>query len=1035
VSPSPARPRRLPRRSASAALAAGLALAATGVALPTAADAAGSPDLVISQVYGAGGNSGSLYSNDFVELVNRSSAAVDLSTGGWEIQYYAAGGNPGGATALTGTVPAGGRLLVQESAGTTPSTPLPAPDLTGTLMLAAGSGRVELVKGGAVRDRVAYGTATPAEGTATPALSSTTAAIRADDGCTDTNVNSADFTVAAPAPRNSTAAPVACSVTDPDPEPDPSGDLTAISAIQGAGAASPLAGGTVTVEGVVTGVDDRVGFTYDTTYPADAGVWLQTTKGAEDGDPATSEGIFVSRVRGIDGGTDRRALIGKRLRVTGTVYEKFNETTLRGATATAAPTVEVLGDATAAETPEPVTIDAARAAAQANPATDGTRSYYEQLEGMLVTLPTGVANSGGTNKFGDLFLTPGTTKDLVFRQDPAPSLLKLVDDAGAGDPDNPYYPEAPSTTNVAASRFATVTGATGPMGFSYTNYSIAVQPGDLPLVVEDPSVANPTTVPALTADQVRVASFNVENLFPDGAVGDLNHTITRAEYEAQLQRTATAIRDRLRAPELVAVQEIGDDQTHGITSQDVLDDLADEIGGYHAYALEGNDPRGIDVGILVKDGVTVHGAPYQLAKDTTTTLSDCSEGGKLFGRPPLALDVEPRPGLRFTLISNHFRSKAGSDACRDAMATVVRTEAERLRAAGQEVLSLGDMNAFEDESPLVTATQGGTLTNLGDRLAPGELRYSYQYQGHLQTLDHPLATAGLLDRVDDVRYAHIDTDHPFDQATGQGISDHDPPVVTLNAKAAIGPRAAASTPTFPAQTVGTVGPAQTVTVSNTGDRPLDVQRIRVLDADGASGSEFLLGPDTCLEAEALAPGATCTVPVRFAPGRAEVTSTATLRVLTDGGTVDVPLSGRGVAAAEPGTGPQGPAGVPGAPGPAGVPGPAGPRGPRGPVGRLQVTVKAAAAVRAGRTTRIRVSLRNRTGAAIKGARARLSLPASLRAGTRRTAAFPRVAVGRTGTASLAVRVGGRARPGRYRASLRVTAGRTTVVRTVTIRVR
>ncbi len=1043
-------------RPAPTRLLAALAATATfGVVatVPQAASAAGSPDLVISQVYGGGGNSGAPYRSDFVEIVNRSATAVDLSAnGGWKIEYFASGGNSGGTTTLTGTIPAGGRYLVKESDGaSTTAAPLPTPDASGTLLMSGTNGRVDLLRGTTVRDRVAYGTATPAEGTATPALSNTTAAIRKGDGCTDSNQNAADFTVSAPTPRTSSAAPVSCTVVDPDPtDPDPpTGTLTPIGQVQGTGTSSPLAGQEVTVEGVVTGVDDRVGFTYDTTYPADAGIWVQTPKGRDDGNAATSEGVFVSRVRGIGTATDRQALIGKKVKVTGTVFEKFNETTLRGSTATNAPVVTVEGDATDAEKPTPVVIDQAQAEAQtvANPASDGTRSYYEQLEGMLVTLPVGVANSGGTSKFGEVFLTPGEAKARVFRQNPAPSLLKLVDDAGAGDPSNPYYPAAPSTTQVRASLFAKVTGSTGPMGFSYYNYSIAPQPGALPTVTEDPGTPAVATAPAAGAGQARVASFNVENLFPDGAVGDLNHTITPEEYDAQLSRTATAIRDRLRAPDVVAVQEIGDGRTSTTgttkTSQGVLDDLAAKIGGYTAYAPEGNDPRGIDVGILVKSGVTVHGEPYQLAKDTTTTIPNCSEGGKLFGRPPLALDVEPRPGLRFTIISNHFRSKAGSDACREEMARVVRTEAERLQGLGREVLSVGDYNAFEDETPLIEATKGGTLQNLGER-APAQERYSYQFDGRLQTLDHPLATAGLAGDVADVRYVHSNNDHPFDQATGQGISDHDPELVTLDAPVATAPKADATAPTFADQAVGTFGPSQTVTVRNTGDAPLHVSAVRVTDTDGASADDFDVVSDSCSGGDGVAPNASCAVRVRFAPGRTTTTSNATLEITTDGGNLALPLTGRSTGAPTGGQGPkgdqgpigpQGPSGQNGAPGPQGPVGPQGPKGDKGDDGRVRVSVDATTRVRRGGTARVRVGVRNATTGSLSGARVRVTLPKALRAGGTRTVRLAAIRAGRLGTARIAIRVGSRARRGTHVVTVRTTIGGDTVLRRVVVRVR
>jgi predicted extracellular nuclease len=41
--------------------------------------------IVISQVYGAGGNSGAPYRNDFIELFNLGTTTVSLN--GWSVQY------------------------------------------------------------------------------------------------------------------------------------------------------------------------------------------------------------------------------------------------------------------------------------------------------------------------------------------------------------------------------------------------------------------------------------------------------------------------------------------------------------------------------------------------------------------------------------------------------------------------------------------------------------------------------------------------------------------------------------------------------------------------------------------------------------------------------------------------------------------------------------------------------------------------------------------------------------------------------------
>ena len=65
-------------------------------------------------------------------------------------------------------------------------------------------------------DLVGYGSATDYEGTgAAPAIGNTTAALRAGDGCTDTDANSSDFSAAAPMPRNSATAAAPCSAPPP----------------------------------------------------------------------------------------------------------------------------------------------------------------------------------------------------------------------------------------------------------------------------------------------------------------------------------------------------------------------------------------------------------------------------------------------------------------------------------------------------------------------------------------------------------------------------------------------------------------------------------------------------------------------------------------------------------------------------------------------------------------------------------------------------------------------------------------------------
>ena len=145
-----------------------------------------SNSLVISQIYGGGGNSGSTYRNDFIELFNRSGSPVNVT--GMSVQYASAAGTTWQVTNLTGIVPAGGNYLVQEAVGTGGTVNLPTPDAIGTIAMAAAAGKVALVSGTTalgggcptgvtILDFVGFGaTATCAESAPTAAPSNTTAA-------------------------------------------------------------------------------------------------------------------------------------------------------------------------------------------------------------------------------------------------------------------------------------------------------------------------------------------------------------------------------------------------------------------------------------------------------------------------------------------------------------------------------------------------------------------------------------------------------------------------------------------------------------------------------------------------------------------------------------------------------------------------------------------------------------------------------------------------------------------------------------------
>jgi hypothetical protein len=203
---------------------------------PTAAGA-GASGVVVSQIYGGGGNAGATFRNDYVELFNAGPGAVDLS--GWTAQYATAAGTSWQTTALSGTIAPGRYYLVQLASNADIGAALPPADATGTSNLAGTSGKVALVRGSAaltcgasagscsadplVEDLVGYGSASDFEGAGSAAaLSNTSDALRANGGCTDTGDNSTDFAAAEPAPRNSASPENLCAGT---PSPGPTGSV------------------------------------------------------------------------------------------------------------------------------------------------------------------------------------------------------------------------------------------------------------------------------------------------------------------------------------------------------------------------------------------------------------------------------------------------------------------------------------------------------------------------------------------------------------------------------------------------------------------------------------------------------------------------------------------------------------------------------------------------------------------------------------------------------------------------------------------
>ena len=750
--------------------------------------------VVISQVYGGGGNTGAAFRNDFIELFNSGGVPADLT--GWTVQYGPAAMDTWQSTPLSGAISPGRYYLIQQAQGAGGTVSLPVPDATGVIAMSATAAKVALVRNAeapspsTLADLVGYGNANLAEGAPTAALTNTTAALRRNGGCQDTGNNAADFQSGAPNPRNSASPPNDCAA------PPPPVTAAAISAIQGAAAMSPLAGQTVSVTGIVT-ARRRNGF------------YIQTPDAEADTDPATSEGVFVF----TSSAPPAEAAAGNRVTVAGTVTE------FRPAADTASPTLTELTSpavtllSTGNALPAPVTLTA------------GTYDW-ERYEGMRVHVArlTAVSPTGADAAFFGILSGPRP-----FREPGIPLPDPLPAGAPSGIPRFDGNPERlrvdsdeqPGAAPLVVTSGALVTGITGPLDYSFRTYTILPDPG-VPPAVSNLAPASPAPPPA--SGEFTVASFNMQRFLGDSTPA----------FQTRLSKASLAIRNVLRAPDILGVQEVDT----LATLQTLASRLAADGVPYRAYLEEGNDPGGIDVGFLVKPSITVLGVTQEGKQEA---FND---------RPPLVLRATIGPAaVPLTVIVNHLRSLIDIEDVRvqakrrDQAEFLARLiQARQAAGPGENIVSIGDYNAFQFNDGYVDLI--GTITgapapagrvllpspslvtpalvNLADILPPSQ-NYSYVFDGSTQTLDHVLVNRNLLGRLSRFVYTRSNADFPeawrSDPNRPERLSDHDMPVAYFTLSTGL-PRITAAGITNTATLLsGAVAPGEIVTIFGAGIGP------------------------------------------------------------------------------------------------------------------------------------------------------------------------------------------------------------------------
>ena len=593
---------------------------------------------------------------------------------------------------------------------------------------------------------------------------------------------------------------------------------TLISEVQGPGAASPLAGTTVEIEGIVVGdFQQYAGAGSDAPL---GGFMVQEEDADADADPATSEGVFVYDPGAID------VSVGDLVRVAGSATEYFGLTEVNNVR-------NLLICSTDNTMPTPAT--------PVVPTTLGDAPVdWEAIEGMSASIgqPLYVTGLYPHGAFGEVQLSAigaqnhpnqvagqgtGAAADVRTLNTNSRVILDDGETESEGSVNSSWNPSTTpylSTVDGTLRSGDMLDSLSGVIHYSYGEYEVH------PVNLADPTY--PAGAVSFTRVNARpdapslggtmtVASFNVLNYFTtfgSRGAGDA------AEFIRQADKIVAAIIE-LDA-DVVGLMEI---ENNGTAIADLVTRLNSGPGATRIYGY-------IDTGVVGGDAIAV-GFLY----DTATV--DPVGGYAVLDSSvsPAFLDAKNRPAVaqtfeevatrnRVTVAVNHLKSKGSScdglpnpgdpaygvagyttdpelpdfagncNLTRTAAAQVLGQwlDADPTGEGTGYALIIGDLNAYANESP-ITALEGLGYTDLhelhdgGNSWAVGG--HSYVYDGELGSLDYALGNAAVMPVVTGATAWHINADEPFaldyndynpaanyspDQFAS---SDHDPVIVGL----------------------------------------------------------------------------------------------------------------------------------------------------------------------------------------------------------------------------------------------------------------
>lgn len=535
------------------------------------------------------------------------------------------------------------------------------------------------------------------------------------------------------------------------------------------------------------------------TARSSSGFFVQTPDARDDANPNSSNGLFVFT------GSAPTVAVGDSVSFTGRVIEFFDLTEI-----SPPPTNLVVNSS---GNPLPAAVEFNLNRPSRNPALRSCAVEYECYENMRIQVATGVISESNSRRpanpvipvieaFGEFsavatgirpfrepgLLFPGQVGLPVF--DGNPEIFKV-------DPDRLGLP---NQVVVAGSTFS----ASGILGYEFGAYEL------WPTALNIASLALPRPTRPPTGTEFRLAAYNIFRSFDtvDDPLTD-DDVIAPAEFARRVERHGLYILGQLRAPEIVGVAEV-----ENLT---VLDAIADYIRAntmpqisYATRLLPGNDVGGINVGFMVRSDVSINSFA-QLRKDEQLEFP-VGVFAPLNDRPMIRVEAS-RNGFNVTAFMNHTRSFGSIDSPTDgarvrakrlAQAQSIASEVDGYQDAnpGRIVVVMGDLNAYEFTDgyvdvvnqiagtavPADNLLSGPNITTppltIGAKQVPQAERYSYNFAGSAQVLDHVLFNQFARGHVRGIEYARANADAAIElyntPASILRSSDHDAVLVYLD---------------------------------------------------------------------------------------------------------------------------------------------------------------------------------------------------------------------------------------------------------------